>query len=487
VSVLGGKIPDAVWGQTPHDAKPARPAEGVAPVLAAADVLLRDAGEPHPLLTAAYLVAAARWFTVQTPQPAASSCADAARPPHGVRRCVAVRRGHVALIADDGRAARDMAEAYRAVKTVLDAGPRRRDHINNVWDVVRYLFAYTDHATMRTRPGHDNALAALGMNPRTFRRCLDTLHELGLLTTMEEGTTEWLRKARLQPGQVDPYEHNRAEDYLWCIPAWVTALITADSPTPAPAQASTELTVPPSRSLRRRETGTTTSGSYQPAGSYTRTRIQRSGRPQRDGKIISSRGRTVPRPPTMPDVLRDRLAEVTAVWRRAMPAALTATLTEHEVQRLATEVARQLEHRTADELCERITRHWDYWRYKLAAELIRSPIAAATRMLRRDFDCPDIRCEDRWQLDLDAPCKACANVAEAIAVHRHSASGAMASAQTTLTDHSAPTSPKPPTPTPSPVPLPPTRVADHAAQARALLIARSPGARKIIGKKGGPS
>ncbi|MEU9019277.1 hypothetical protein [Actinomadura sp. NPDC048394] len=161
-----------------------------------------------------------------------------------------------------------------------------------------------------------------------------------------------------------------------------------------------------------------------------------------------------------------------------MPNELTTLLAEHEAQRLANEIARQLEHRTVGELINRVTRHWDWWRFKLAADLVRQPIAIAHRILRRDFDCVDVRCEDQWQLDLDAPCKACAQIAEDTVNRRR-------------IDTTVRPSPSLPIPSAEPkrtvaalrtsAPLAKERVSEHAAKARAMLAVKSRTARRILG------
>jgi hypothetical protein len=72
-----------------------------------------------------------------------------------------------------------------------------------------------------------------------------------------------------------------------------------------------------------------------------------------------------------------------------------------------------LQHRTPDELANRITRNWEHWRWRVTAgEPVRDATAVAIRLTRRSLHCPDVRCEEGHQLDLDARCKACAQIAE---------------------------------------------------------------------------
>lgn len=84
-------------------------------------------------------------------------------------------------------------------------------------------------------------------------------------------------------------------------------------------------------------------------------------------------------------------------------------VSEHGSRRVLAAIATELDHRSPVELAERIARNWEHWRWRLSAgEPVRDPVALAIRLTRRGIDCPDVRCEDSHQLDLDAPCRACA-------------------------------------------------------------------------------
>lgn len=168
-----------------------------------------------------------------------------------------------------------------------------------------------------------------------------------------------------------------------------------------------------------------------------------------------------------------------------MPTDLTSRLAWHEAERLADEIARQLQHRTPEELARRLQRHWRYWQFKLAAGMVHSVVAVAFRMLRRDFDdCPDVRCEDGWHLDKDQACQHCIMVAEfasrRTSTPRASSEGASRAGQPVgsplgvRTESAALNGPATATaavPLQRPSPLPPQRVAQHAARARAMLAA----------------
>ncbi|WP_242884077.1 hypothetical protein [Actinomadura litoris] len=94
---------------------------------------------------------------------------------------------------------------------------------------------------------------------------------------------------------------------------------------------------------------------------------------------------------------------------RALPPAITRQIPEHGSQRILRAIAAELQHRTPAELANRITRNWDHWRYRITdTDPIRDAVALATRIVRRGRLCPDVRCEDGHQLDLNSPCKACA-------------------------------------------------------------------------------
>ncbi len=94
---------------------------------------------------------------------------------------------------------------------------------------------------------------------------------------------------------------------------------------------------------------------------------------------------------------------------RALPGGVAGQISERGSRRVLEALAAQLEHRSVAELAERIARNWEHWRWRLlAGEPVRDPVALAIRLTRRGLDCPDVRCEDGHQLDLDTPCKACA-------------------------------------------------------------------------------
>lgn len=143
---------------------------------------------------------------------------------------------------------------------------------------------------------------------------------------------------------------------------------------------------------------------------------------------------------------------------RALPVKLTRRVSEHGSRRVLAAIAAELDHRSPVELAERIARNWEHWRWRLSAgEPVRHPVALAIRLTRRGTGRPDVRCEDSHQLDLDAPCKACA-----LAAAEHAA-------------RTAPAANEPPAPQPRAV-----FRRRYGARARALLRARTAAERESI-------
>ncbi|RSN48276.1 hypothetical protein [Actinomadura sp. WAC 06369] len=291
---------------------------------------------------------------------------------------------------------------------------RRRDARRNFYAVARVLLQYADWETLRARPGHTLIAEKTGVCTRTVARYIDALHQWGYLMTTELGTTPKIRAGRTFGH--DPYEGNRAQEYRLCVPVWMTRAGLEDSTTPADgphpeivhevaSQNHNLRTVHPSRSARSAETGKHGASRLRHP-EVTRARVHARARAA-CGHGRPAAGKPKTQTARRRQEWRSAAAAVAQVWR-ALPRELTERLADHEADRLANELARQLTHRTVAELTERITRHWEYWRYKLTADVVRSPIAMAHRMVRRDYDCTDIRCEDGWQLDHDAACKACA-------------------------------------------------------------------------------
>ncbi|MGC4959746.1 hypothetical protein ACLQ2P_41670 [Actinomadura citrea] len=326
-----------------------------------------------------------------------------------------MRRGLVGQAPDAARAARSLAETWRALRR--DVRPllhwRRRDARRNFLAVARVLLQYADWETLRARPGHALIAEQTGVCTRTVARYIDALHQWGYLMTTEVGTTPRIRAGRTFGRDPHHGEGNRAQEYRLCVPLWITRAGLEDSPAPTDAEAlkipqetavhSFNLrTVHPSRSARSAETGKHgASRLRQPAGT---ARAQERAHTRAACARRPSAGK--PKIRTAQQEWRSAAGAVAQVWQ-VLPAALTERLADHEAERLANELARQLTHRTTAELSERITRHWQYWRYKLVGDVVRSPIAMAHRMVRRDYDCAEVRCEDGWHLDRDAACNAC--------------------------------------------------------------------------------
>jgi hypothetical protein len=324
------------------------------------------------------------------------------------------RRGLVGVLHPRLREASCVAEARRVARMDVRFHHHwRSDRARNIRAVLDCLFDRADWELLLSRPGHALIAERTGLCLRTVRRCITDLHRLGYLTTVELGTTSPIREGRSRGH--DPYrgEGNHAQVYLLCLPQALAQQVadlhkdltvrlsrTERSEvlgTPGDRPAHDQEQKPPSR-RRRERAGSRATRVKPPAGGPQQPRTHR--RPPRETWI------NVP-----PE-------QVGAVWN-VLPPALTALLAPHESRRLVGEIGRILDaaspdHRTVDELAARIDARWPFWRYKVAAGLVRHPIAAAFMVIRRGLDCPDQRCEDGHQLDLDAPCKACELTAKEI-------------------------------------------------------------------------
>lgn len=281
---------------------------------------------------------------------------------------------------------------------------------------MREVLARGDWTTLRSRPTRMKLAALVRVCERSITTYTKLAIELGYLTVTEAGTTAKIRAGRCYPAP-DPHagEGNRAQEFQLHVPAEAADQAAESAPERveetriSAGQRKTCAPSPRTLSTRGKDLS-----SHVVTTATTTTRVRGFDRQDRaaakaeKSQAAQRRSRPAGRQPwqACPD-------EVSAVWR-VFPAELVQLLAVHEAPRIANAIAAELSHRTVTELGERITRHWAYWRYKLAAGLVRSPAAIAFRLVRRDFECPDIRCEDRWHLDLDAPCKACELKAEEI-------------------------------------------------------------------------
>jgi hypothetical protein len=280
---------------------------------------------------------------------------------------------------------------------------------------MRGLLTRADLETLESRPTRAWLAEFTGLCERSITNYNNLAEDLGYITVTEEGTTERIRAGRCYPNP-DPHagEGNHAKVYQLHIPEQLRAQIIE----PYDGQEGVQQPRVPAGHRRTcaPSTGTCStrgkdlSTPVGPTATRTRARIE-----HHQPHTVKPEKRKTPHPrrPASRGLWLERIDDVQAVWQ-TLPTALTEQLADHEAPRIADAIAQELTHRTPDQLTERITRHWAYWRYKLAAGLVRSPAAIAFRLIRRDFDCPDVRCEDRWQLDLDDDCKACELRAEEI-------------------------------------------------------------------------
>jgi hypothetical protein len=97
---------------------------------------------------------------------------------------------------------------------------------------------------------------------------------------------------------------------------------------------------------------------------------------------------------------------------RMLPERLRERVPEHGSRRVLRTLAAELDQRTAPELAERISRRAEGWQYR--AEDAENATAVAITIVRRGYDCPDVRCEDHARLDTGLPCSHCAQAQPAV-------------------------------------------------------------------------
>lgn len=99
-----------------------------------------------------------------------------------------------------------------------------------------------------------------------------------------------------------------------------------------------------------------------------------------------------------------------AVVERAVPPSLRELLEAQKVPHTwRVSVLRELEHRTAEQLADRVARRWVAHRYQsalLAGRGIGKPYAVLQALVRAG-ECPDAGCEDGVMVDTGADCRAC--------------------------------------------------------------------------------
>lgn len=96
---------------------------------------------------------------------------------------------------------------------------------------------------------------------------------------------------------------------------------------------------------------------------------------------------------------------------RQLPERLREHVPEHGSRRVLRALAAELEHRTAAELSERISRRSEVWAYR--TEDVKNATAVAITIVQRGYDCVDVRCEDHHRLDTGQPCSHCATATPA--------------------------------------------------------------------------
>jgi hypothetical protein len=92
---------------------------------------------------------------------------------------------------------------------------------------------------------------------------------------------------------------------------------------------------------------------------------------------------------------------------RLLPERLCERVPAHGVRRIMRAIVGELEARTAAELAERIARRGEAWAFRI--EDVTDGTAVAITIVRRGYDCIDVRCEDHHRLDTGQPCGHCAD------------------------------------------------------------------------------
>lgn len=112
-----------------------------------------------------------------------------------------------------------------------------------------------------------------------------------------------------------------------------------------------------------------------------------------------------------PALTSEQVAAV-AVVEGAMPQRLAERLPYGQLPTSVRQlIAAELEHRTAPQLAQRVTRRWEAHRYANDAlsqegRGITSPVGVAVALVRSG-ECPDLSCEDGFMVDTRAACRAC--------------------------------------------------------------------------------
>ncbi|XVQ16352.1 proline-rich domain-containing protein (plasmid) [Spirillospora sp. CA-255316] len=109
--------------------------------------------------------------------------------------------------------------------------------------------------------------------------------------------------------------------------------------------------------------------------------------------------------PAAPTKPRRASAEAIDLLRNEMPRALMAQVPEHGIRRVLHALDAALADRSVAEMTDRIGKRWETWRYR--TEDIQDPTAVAIAITRRPYDCPDVRCEDRTNIDTGTICGWC--------------------------------------------------------------------------------
>jgi hypothetical protein len=301
------------------------------------------------------------------------------------------------------------------------------------WRLYARLIARTGDAGGLTDASVRELGALLWASPDTGRRRLAELEAAGLVAVTERPGGRLTLRVIVDQGEAEEAaaryaEHGRERGEPRQDPPQIAALTPRSVRHSPPAPSGTPQDAPPSGGASCGD------ASGAPACDDVQVGGGRAARPEAGGSGAHSKSGPTPR---RPRVAPERIAVAAAVYR-ALPAALRERIPEHGSRRVLHAIAAELEHRTAEELAARIGERWQTWAYR--THEIDDGTAVAFAVVRRGYECPDVRCEAGERLDTGRPCGACAAA-------RATAAAAAAP------EEAGPAAAGPSTPTPTPPPV----------------------------------
>jgi DNA-binding transcriptional ArsR family regulator len=245
----------------------------------------------------------------------------------------------------------------------------------------------------------------VGASPRTARRRLGELEAAGLVTVAERPGGRRISVGVLtDPAEAERVANANAEHGRTVVDPGQIRPLTPDRFAHSPRTDSpTPCTQPP-------DTQPPTTQPSPPAVGELQVPPGPSTVPADAGESQDSRTKTGPtpkRPKRAGTAPAGPVAIEAARLYRLLPDRLRDRVPAHGLRRVMRAIVTELETRTATELAERITRRSEAWAYRI--EDVTDPTAVATAIVRRGYDCVDVRCEDHHRLDTGQPCGHCAD------------------------------------------------------------------------------